>query len=152
MENTLKGFAKLEDSGKFLAIAKTSSPSIDGYDITMAETGWPYHVHPTATPEEWNKLQNSIIKGHVQIVSWAEPISSKEDRIKEINLNIVSELDGTDGLVARHRDEKEFSKDTSLTDKQYLDLHKYRQSLRDLSKDKNFPNVELPKKPKFLQG
>jgi len=53
----------------------------------------------------------------------------------------------TDWFVHRHRDEIDAESTTTLTAAEYKDLLSYRQALRDLTAQKKFPNVDLPKIP-----
>lgn len=55
-EKTLVDFAKVESNGLVVLQAKTANPEVDGYDVTTAD-GWPFHIHPVATPEEWALLK-----------------------------------------------------------------------------------------------
>jgi hypothetical protein len=57
----------------------------------------------------------------------------------------------TDGLVARHRDEKEEKAKTTLSATQFADLQSYRKELRNITNEPGFPDVQLPEKPDFLQ-
>ncbi|HFH3052911.1 TPA: phage tail assembly chaperone [Pseudomonas aeruginosa] len=60
------------------------------------------------------------------------------------------QLDATDALVARHRDEIEDG-DTTLTGEQYQALQAYRRTLRDWPEQGKFPLVEhRPSAPAWL--
>ncbi len=57
----------------------------------------------------------------------------------------------TDPLIARHRDELEAERSTTLTAKQYKQLQGYRQDLRDWPESANFPSTEArPIAPPWL--
>ncbi|WP_010213949.1 phage tail assembly chaperone [Pseudomonas sp. R81] len=57
----------------------------------------------------------------------------------------------TDPLVARHRDELEAERPTTLTVEQYKQLQGYRQDLRDWPESEHFPTVEYrPEQPAWL--
>ncbi len=57
----------------------------------------------------------------------------------------------TDPLVARHRDELESERPTTLTAEQYKQLQGYRQDLRDWPESEHFPAVEYrPEQPAWL--
>ncbi|MGC6372869.1 phage tail assembly chaperone [Pseudomonas sp. S2.OTC.A_B10] len=57
----------------------------------------------------------------------------------------------TDPLVARHRDELEADRPTTLTAEQYKQLQGYRQDLRDWPESQYFPLVEhRPESPPWL--
>lgn len=62
------------------------------------------------------------------------------------------QLDDTDALVARHRDEIEDGA-TTLTDEQYQTLQTYRRALRDWPDSERFPQSEYrPAQPEWLLG
>nr|ALI59001.1 hypothetical protein CCBH4851_00298 [Pseudomonas aeruginosa] len=62
------------------------------------------------------------------------------------------QLDDTDALVARHRDEIEDGA-TTLTDEQYQTLQTYRRALRDWPESELFPQSEYrPARPEWLLG
>ncbi|MCU1781152.1 phage tail assembly chaperone [Pseudomonas sp. 13B_2.1_Bac1] len=57
----------------------------------------------------------------------------------------------TDTLVARHRDELEAERATTLTTEQYKQLQGYRQDLRDWPESAHFPALEYrPEQPAWL--
>jgi len=57
----------------------------------------------------------------------------------------------TDPLIARHRDELEAERPTTLTAEQYKQLQGYRQDLRDWPESEHFPAVEYrPGQPAWL--
>lgn len=51
-----------------------------------------------------------------------------------------AELQASDGVVARHRDQMEVVSPTTLTDIQYAALQQYRAQLRDWPAQKDFPD------------
>lgn len=59
-------------------------------------------------------------------------------------------LTSTDGMVSRHRDQKEASVSITLTDLQFTQLQQYRQALREFPEQAGFPNLSLPAKPDFF--
>ncbi|ETD36054.1 tail fiber assembly protein [Pseudomonas chlororaphis] len=62
-----------------------------------------------------------------------------------------TQLDPTDGLIARHRDELESGISTSLTAEQYTELQAYRRQLRDWPQRVEFPLAEhRPASPSWL--
>ncbi|MDV2789867.1 phage tail assembly chaperone [Pseudomonas aeruginosa] len=62
------------------------------------------------------------------------------------------QLDDTDALVVRHRDEIEDGA-TTLTDEQYQTLQTYRRALRDWPESERFPQSEYrPARPEWLLG
>ncbi len=57
----------------------------------------------------------------------------------------------TDPMIARHRDELEAERPTTLTAEQYKQLQGYRQDLRDWPESEHFPAVEhRPEQPAWL--
>lgn len=57
----------------------------------------------------------------------------------------------TDPMIARHRDELEAERPTTLTVEQYKQLQGYRQDLRDWPESEHFPAVEYrPEQPAWL--
>jgi hypothetical protein len=57
----------------------------------------------------------------------------------------------TDPLIARHRDELEAERPTTLTAEQYKQLQGYRQDLRDWPESEHFPAVDYrPEQPAWL--
>lgn len=56
----------------------------------------------------------------------------------------------TDGIVERHRDQKDLGGLTSLTDQQYKEVLLYRQFLRDWPTSTDFYKGILPQQPDFL--
>lgn len=61
------------------------------------------------------------------------------------------DISATDSLVARHRDELEAERPTTLTVAQYKQLQGYRQDLRDWPEAEHFPALEYrPEQPAWL--
>lgn len=57
----------------------------------------------------------------------------------------------TDSLVARHRDEVEAERSTTLSAEQYRQLQGYRQDLRDWPESEHFPAIDYrPPPPSWL--
>jgi|AACY02.16.fsa_nt_gi hypothetical protein len=57
----------------------------------------------------------------------------------------------TDPIIARHRDELEAERPTTLTAEQYKQLQGYRQALRDWPESEHFPAIEYrPQQPAWL--
>ncbi|WP_460077064.1 phage tail assembly chaperone [Pseudomonas sp. H2_C01] len=52
------------------------------------------------------------------------------------------ELQGTEWLVTRHRDEQDLAQDTTLTTEQFAELLGYRQALRDWPQSEHFPDSQ----------
>lgn len=66
--------SKFEELGFTGALRPSSAtPEVDGYVCTKG--GHPYHIHPTATPDEWAALQEVI--GTVQIAEFVPVVTPK---------------------------------------------------------------------------
>lgn len=62
-------------------------------------------------------------------------------------------LEGSQWLAARHRDEQDLGRGTSLSAQQYLQLLEYRQALREWPGCQGFPAVAArPQAPQWLPG
>lgn len=59
-------------------------------------------------------------------------------------------LAASDWVVARHRDEVDAELPTTLTSEQFKGLLAYRQLLRDLPANEEFPDLPMPDAPEFL--
>lgn len=72
--------------------------------------------------------------------------------LAQVERNWRSEqLEATDGVVSRHRDELEEGADTTLTAAQYSELQTYRRALRDWPESGEFPLVDhRPPAPRWL--
>jgi hypothetical protein len=53
-----------------------------------------------------------------------------------------TELQSTEWLVTRHRDEQDLAQDTTLTTGQFAELLGYRQALRDWPQSEHFPDSQ----------
>lgn len=61
------------------------------------------------------------------------------------------ELQGTEWLVTRHRDEQDLERPPTLTPEQFSELLTYRQALRDWPQAGTFPSVEFrPVAPSWI--
>ncbi|QLG96528.1 phage tail protein [Pseudomonas yamanorum] len=79
------------------------------------------------------------------------PGPSVEDLQRQERLVRDRALLSTDPLVARHRDELETGRSTTITVSQYQQLQGYRQDLRDWPESKGFPSIEnRPVVPEWL--
>lgn len=75
----------------------------------------------------------------------AEDLAAAERTWRDVQLN------ATDSVVARHRDELEGESKTTLTTKQYAELQAYRRVLRNWPEAGEFPLIEhRPVAPKWL--
>lgn len=72
--------------------------------------------------------------------------------LAQVERNWRSEqLEATDGVVSRHRDELEEGADTTLTPAQYSELQAYRRALRNWPESGEFPLVDhRPSAPLWL--
>ncbi|WP_092346717.1 MULTISPECIES: phage tail assembly chaperone [unclassified Pseudomonas] len=74
---------------------------------------------------------------------------SEQDDTERVWRNI--ELQSTEWLATRHRDEQDIGQGTTLTAAQYSELLGYRQRLRDWPQTSTFPNAELrPIAPRWI--
>lgn len=71
-----------------------------------------------------------------RVVPHAERVASKR-RERD------SALASTDWLVVRHRDEMDAGLTTTLSNDKYTSLLKYRSTLRNITSDRNFPDVVI---------
>lgn len=74
MENTFTG------AGFAATVTESSTtPLIDGY--VGVRNGMPYHVHPTATPDEWKLLLDAINSEEVVVTPYTpQPVQPQEIR------------------------------------------------------------------------
>ena len=88
------------------------------------------------------KVYDGTLKQYVEIEvdNQEEPnaLSNKKYSIRASRNSKLSESDWT------------LSTDSPLTDSQKTEVTTYRQALRDLPADADFPNVAFPTKPSFL--
>ncbi len=74
-----------------------------------------------------------------------EELKSRERAVRDKTLLL------TDPMIARHRDELEAERPTTLTVEQYKQLQGYRQDLRDWPESEHFPAIEYrPVQPAWL--
>ncbi len=52
--------------------ASSTTPGVDGY--VGERSGFPYNIHPTATPDEWAALQAAITDNAVVISAYSPPV------------------------------------------------------------------------------
>ncbi|GID08017.1 phage tail assembly chaperone [Pseudomonas sp. 008] len=76
---------------------------------------------------------------------------SEDDPVMRERLWRRSSLSANQWLVARHRDEQDLGRVTTLTAKQYLELLEYRQALREWPESSQFPQTPArPAAPHWL--
>lgn len=91
-----------------------------GMEIVPDTDGHPTAVDPESRPEE------------------------KAARVRHARNQLLIE---TDALVARHRDQLETGVTTTLSKETYATLQSWRYGLRQMTKDPNWPYVDLPPRP-----
>ena len=64
----------------------------------------------------------------------------KSNHLRELR-NV--ELDGLNWLIERHKEEVELGINTTLSSEEYQKILRYKQYLRDIPQDNNFPNIEI---------
>lgn len=64
----------------------------------------------------------------------------KSNHLRELR-NV--ELDGLSWLIERHKEEVELGINTTLSSEEYQKILRYKQYLRDMPQDNNFPNIEI---------
>jgi hypothetical protein len=81
---------------------------------------------------------------------------TEEQLLKDKTEKLLNErnvaLSSTDWIVSRHMEQKVLNISTSLSDEDFNKYLVYRQELRDITSDINFPNVELPAIPQIIRG
>lgn len=68
----------------------------------------------------------------------------KISKIKEAETLVAVLLNNTSWMIERHNEQTVLQLETTLGSEHYSDLLKWRQQLRDLSKDTSWPNVVWP--------
>lgn len=75
----------------------------------------------------------------------AEALQAAERKWRDVAIS------STEWIVARHRDEIDMQRQTTLISAQFSELLEYRQSLRDWPEQKEFPASELrPSSPSWM--
>lgn len=85
---TLLDIAQRDADGKLLLKQKSVQPNVDGYDMVL-KNGLLYHVHPTATLEYWDLIQQSIATAKAHIEPWTPPPAPS---VEELTAIYTSEL------------------------------------------------------------
>ena|ERR1700749_2297905 len=104
------------------------------------------------TVEEWTALLDAQSSGREIVLGTnRRPIAvERKKTAADMRLQRDDLLNKSDWLVSRHRDEidceNSFNKPT-LTNEQFLALQEWRQQLRWITDNPDFPNVDLPKCP-----
>jgi len=74
----------------------------------------------------------------------------EKDKIEEKKYQREEFLKQSDILVARHKEQIEIEANTTLSKEEYKKLLEYRQYLRDITLDKNFPNIAIKTLQEFM--
>lgn len=88
-------------------------------------------------------------------VDWSQkitPTMRASERAKTVRAKRDSELEKSNWIVERHRDELEHLTTTTLTAKQYTELQAYRQKLRDWPAQSGWPDIDMPNAPDWLMN
>lgn len=93
----------------------------------------------------------NVIVGKYKTLLEPTQVVTKEDLTNKLLENRDRALISTDWVSVRHFEQKTFGVDTTLSDSEFKEYLIYRQSLRDITKLEDFPNVVLPDKPKFME-
>lgn len=103
--------------------------------------------------EEWERLLVAQNSG-MEIVPDADgnpiavdPESKPEEKAVRMRTLRDRLLAGTDGLVARHRDEVESEETPTLSPKVFSSLQSWRRALRQVTRDPQWPYVDIPPRP-----
>lgn len=119
--------------------------------------GWP-EDGVEVSPELYEKLYAEHQQGRVFCAgSDGEPMTKEPDPPTPEQLAAAerawrgAQLDATDSLVQRHRDQVEEGANTTLSTEQYQELQVYRQALREWPETEGFPATDLrPVAPAWL--
>lgn len=127
------------------------------YDVTggvyCTYRGYPFHCTETDTPEQWAQLQELIETGEVTVAAYVAPTpltaaqisASQADAARAQRDSLMSQCDW---VVNRHRDQIDSGAATTLSPTQYQAWLTYRQALRDISKQTDWPaTVAWPTAP-----
>lgn len=113
-------------------------------------------AHPLTTEEHLAYLQGQIA-GKVIDFSTVPPVLIEPPPPSFATLATAErawrdgELLASDRLIARHRDERDMGRPTTLTDGQFTELLDYRQALRDWPETAGFPTIDVrPGQPEWL--
>ncbi len=119
--------------------------------------GWP-EDGVAVTAERYEQLYSEHLQGRVFCAgSDGEPMTKEPDPPTPEQLAATerawrgAQLDATDSLVQRHRDQVEEGANTTLSTEQYQELQAYRQALREWPETEGFPATDLrPVAPAWL--
>ncbi|MEC6413504.1 phage tail assembly chaperone [Achromobacter xylosoxidans] len=119
--------------------------------------GWP-DDGVVVSPELYERLYSEHLQGRVFCAGPGGEPMTKEPDPPSLEQSAAmerawrgSQLDATDALVQRHRDELEDGANTTLSAEQYQELQVYRHVLREWPKAAGFPSTNLrPVAPAWL--
>lgn len=119
--------------------------------------GWP-EDGVAVTTERYEQLYAEHLQGRVfSAGSDGEPMTKEPDPPSPEQLAATerawrgSQLNATDALVQRHRDELEDGANTTLSAEEYQELQVYRHALREWPETDGFPSTDLrPVPPAWL--
>ena len=116
----------------------------DGSYIVVKD-GVPYHIYNGDDYiDEYNQLVKYINDNNIEVTPYCESVDidyiPKEDIIRD-QRNYL--LDSIDKRVLKYKEQKELGIKTDDTKNTYIKLLEYKQYLRDITKDPNFPNIEI---------
>lgn len=127
------------------------------YDATGAIVctfrGLPFQVSEADTPDEWTEIHDLIAAGEVSVDAYVAPPKPSDEELKVLaeadgRGRREEELDATDFVINRHRDQKDMGIDTTLTGDEYSQWLKYRQDLRNITSQAGWPlSVNWPEAP-----
>lgn len=138
-------------------MTKYFSPSTKGFYCSDVHKTMPDDVKQLSD-QQWNDVAVNYPGGtYLDEDEYGNPIrvpyptqNPTVVKAKDVRKERDAALLTTDGIVERHRDQKELGGITSLTEEQYHELLMYRQQLRDLPTQPGFPNILVPAAPSFL--
>lgn len=98
----------------------------------------------------------NLIVGKYKSIFEPAPNNKTEYEILEENKEKITKerdtiLAETDWIISRHLEQKMLNLTTSLSDEEFNKYLIYRQELRDITSNVNFPYVELPAPPETKQ-
>lgn len=105
--------------------------------------------HPDLT---WNPCGEEVKFGWTCLDGeFNEPPGALENALENERIWRDAQLNATEWLVSRHRDEIDLQRETTLTTEQYQKLLAYRQQLRDWPQADQFPVIgNRPIRPEWL--
>ena len=112
--------------------------------------GYPYHITKNMR-EEYDAIEEFVKLNHNSVTNYIEPeyMVTVEEKIQLERYKRNQLLDEADVLLLKYSEEVELGL-IAANEKYRLDLLAYKQDLRDISKQRDFPeNVVYPTLPKY---